>query len=225
MNGFLLVSLGFLLIESTQSAKEGEHKCEDKVHNLIKARSDFKKPKPAFIKSFSGTIYNHDLTPSCAYGKPTVPMPGWVTLLEGEMHLPRKYELLKTGIMRITVRGNGFDDALCLNGESQYLALPSNFCKLKLCDFIGEDICKVFEEPGVHTIKELEEKIGFNSTLELPEPPSLLGISLLDVFSGEFSFGFQIESEGEVVLDVSIPTNNKWLQVGVSESTKEEEDD
>ncbi|CAD5211012.1 unnamed protein product [Bursaphelenchus okinawaensis] len=221
----LLWLLPVVCLVQAQSTTKASGKCRDKVENLIKARSDFKKPKPAIIKSFSGTIYNHDGTPSCAYGKPTVPMPGWVTLLEGEMHVPKHYDLLKTGMMRLTVRGNGFDDALCLNGESQYLALPSSFCKLKLCDFIGEDICKVFEEPGVHTIKELEEKIGFNSTLELPEPPSLLGISLLDVFSGEFAFGFQIESDGEVILDVNIPTNNKWLQIGVSEGTKEDDDD
>lgn len=101
----------------------------------------------------------------------------------GELHTPRKYDLVKHGLMKLTVRGLGFDDALCLNGESKYIAIPSKFCRVNLCEFIGEDICRILEQPGIHTIKELEEKLGFNSTLELPEPPSLLGISMLDLFS------------------------------------------
>lgn len=143
-------------------------------------------------------------------------LPGYVKLLEGEVHVPQKYNLVKSGILKLTIKGSSFSDHLCLNGESQYLALPSKFCKTNLCDFIGNDICEILQEPGVHSIKELEEKLKFNSTLELPEPPSLLGISLLDLFSGEFSFGFTIESDGKSILDMKVPVNEEYLQIGVN---------
>lgn len=79
------------------------------------------------IKTLTGTIYKHNYQPSCYNSRPTVPMPGWVTLLEGELHVPKHYDLVKSGNLKLTVRGNGFDDALCLKGVSQYLALPNSF--------------------------------------------------------------------------------------------------
>jgi hypothetical protein len=41
----------------------------------------------------------------------------------------------------------------------------------------------LLEKPGVHTIRELEQALRFNSTMALPEPPGLFGISLLDLLS------------------------------------------
>lgn len=63
-----------------------------------------------------------------------------------------------------------------------YLNLK-NFSSFNLCEFIGQNLCDYFAKPGVHTIEDMEEKLGFNRTLLLPEPPSLLGISFLDLFS------------------------------------------
>jgi hypothetical protein len=142
-------------------------------------------------------------------------MPGYVKLVDGELHVPKKYDLVKSGIIRLTIKSSNFDEPLCLNGKSQYLAMPNTFCKTSLCKFIGNEICEILQEPGVHSIKELQEKLNFNSTLQLPEPPSLLGISMLDLFSGEFSFGFIIESEGKDILDMQVPINEKFLQIGV----------
>uniref|UniRef100_A0A914R1K7 Uncharacterized protein n=1 Tax=Panagrolaimus davidi TaxID=227884 RepID=A0A914R1K7_9BILA len=117
----------------------------------------------------------------------------------------------------MTVYGSNFDDALCLNGTSQYLALPNSFCNLKVCDFIGVDKCKILQQKGVHTFDELKEKLGFNTTLSIPEPPSLLGISLLDLFSGDFKFIFALETEGQTILELTIPTNHEFLQIGVED--------
>lgn len=108
------------------------------------------------------------------------------------------------------------------------------FSRLNLCNFIGVEMCKILEKKGVHTLDELEQKMGFNRTLKLPEPPAILGISLLDFFSvnfffwlldiillkfikfqGEFKFGFAIETEGQTILEVIVPTNDKYLQIGV----------
>ncbi|KAI6196541.1 hypothetical protein M3Y94_01121700 [Aphelenchoides besseyi] len=210
------------------TTEDDNSQCTDGVHNLIKAQSDLIKPKPALIKNFSGTVYTHDsLEASCHQKRPTVLLPGYVKLIGGELHVPKKFDLLKSSVLKLDVKSASFDD-LCINGESQYIALPNSFCTVDLCKFIGNEKCEILQEPGVHTIAELEvtaqiapnlqpEKLGFNSTLELPEPPSLLGISLLDLFSGEFSFGFTVESEGVPILDVQIPVNDKYLQIGVTD--------
>ncbi|KAI6234120.1 hypothetical protein M3Y99_00846300 [Aphelenchoides fujianensis] len=213
----LLVQLAAHPIASSTEKEEDEGTCKDGVHNVVVARSDLSNPKPAIIKHFSGTVYTTDFEPSCHQKRATVLLPGWVVLKEGELHVPKKYDLIKDGVLKLTVKGSNFDDPLCIDGISQYIALPHSFCTVNLCKFIGYEKCELLQEPGVHTIKELEEKLGFNSTLALPEPPSLLGISLLDLFSGEFSFGFTLESEGEAILDVKIPVNDKFLQIGVTD--------
>ncbi|KAI6179257.1 hypothetical protein M3Y98_00591000 [Aphelenchoides besseyi] len=215
---FVLSSAHPLSNSSHETTTEDDNsQCRDGVHNLIKAQSDLTKPKLALIKNFSGTVYTHDsLEASCHQKRPTVLLPGFVKLIGGELHVPKKFDLLKSSVMKLDVKSASFDD-LCINGESQYIALPNSFCTVDLCKFIGNDKCEILQEPGVHTIAELEDKLGFNSTLELPEPPSLLGISLLDLFSGEFSFGFTVESEGVPILDVQIPVNDKYLQIGVTD--------
>uniref|UniRef100_A0A914D8N5 Uncharacterized protein n=2 Tax=Acrobeloides nanus TaxID=290746 RepID=A0A914D8N5_9BILA len=192
-------------------------KCVDKVHNLVRAESNTASPRPAMISDVSGTVYNKKNQPSCYNERPTVVLPGVVKFLSGQVTVPKKYDLIKSGYLLLTVRGMDYDDPLCLNGVSQYFAIPDDFCRLKLCDFIGEDVCRVVQEPGTHTFKELEKKINFNTTQLLPEPPSLLGISLLDLFAGEFGFHFQVETEGEIVLEVTVPTNDKFLQIGVTD--------
>lgn len=102
----------------------------------------------------------------------------------GTLRVPdKKYDIIKSGTMKLTVKSPSFSEPLCLHGESQYLILPNMFCSFNLCDFIGLEMCLLLQKPGVHTIAELEEKLDFNTTLVLPEPPSILGVSLLDLFS------------------------------------------
>jgi hypothetical protein len=89
--------------------------------------TSFLGPKPAVIKSFTGTVYNINGEPACNQNRPTVLLPGYVKLIGGELHVPRKYDLIKSGVLKMTIHGNSFDDPLCLNGESQYMALPNSF--------------------------------------------------------------------------------------------------
>jgi hypothetical protein len=196
--------------------------CEDMKNNLVLAESPKHPSLPVQITDFRGTVYKPDFSPSCNDGRPTVVLPGWVKLFQGKIKVPKKYDLMKSGTLKLTVRGLNYDDPLCKNGQSQYIALPHSFCSLNLCTFIGEPLCHLLETPGVHTIKELEEKLDFNSTLPLPEPPSLLGISLLDLFSGEFSFSFELEVEGEIILQMDVPTNEKFLQIGITSDDDDE---
>uniref|UniRef100_A0AC35FL25 Uncharacterized protein n=1 Tax=Panagrolaimus sp. PS1159 TaxID=55785 RepID=A0AC35FL25_9BILA len=101
--------------------------CKDKVHNLVESHSPKDIPYPAKIYNFTGTVYDTELNPTCSNKQPTILMPGWVKLLGGELHVERDFDIVKDGMLRMTVYGSNFDDALCLNGTSQYLALPNSF--------------------------------------------------------------------------------------------------
>uniref|UniRef100_A0A7E4VFA2 Uncharacterized protein n=1 Tax=Panagrellus redivivus TaxID=6233 RepID=A0A7E4VFA2_PANRE len=190
--------------------------CDDNVHNVVQAHSN-KKLYPARISGFAGAVYDADFKPSCHDQRPNVLLPGFVTLTDGKLIVDRDFDLEKDSFLRLTIHGVDFDDPICLNGTSQYVVLPDNMCRINLCEFIGVPMCKILQKKGTHTLKELQKKLNFNTTLELPEPPSLLGLSLLDLFSGEFSFTFAVETAGETILELDIPTNHKNLQIGLED--------
>ncbi|KAE9555432.1 hypothetical protein FO519_001369 [Halicephalobus sp. NKZ332] len=211
---FLIASFIYVFVSASDSSEEQEE-CKDFVHNLVVAESP-KKNYPARITNLTGVLYTADVKPSCYNKRPNVYMPGYAKMIDGELHVERDFDLVKDGYLRMTVRGLDFDDPICLNGTSQFIALPDYFCRIELCNFIGIEMCHILQRKGIHTFEELEEKLHFNRTLVLPEPPSLLGISLLDLFSGEFNFVFALETEGQTILEVEVPTNDKYLQIGVA---------
>ena len=45
-------------------------------------------------------------------------------------------------------------------------------------------MCNILEKPGIHTINELVEKIGFDPKLKLPDPPCFLGVVCITDFMG-----------------------------------------
>uniref|UniRef100_A0A915DII1 Uncharacterized protein n=1 Tax=Ditylenchus dipsaci TaxID=166011 RepID=A0A915DII1_9BILA len=222
----LLISFGCLHAkpENITSKSIVNKQCIDMKNNLIIGSSPTEHPKEVMIKDLSGVVYTSTKKPSCYDGRPSVVMPGLTKLLSGKLTVPRQYDLLSSGTIRMTVHNPNYQDPLCLVGVSQYAVMPTKFCSFNLCEFIGKDICEFLQTPGTHTIQEMEDKISFNSTQTLPEPPSLLGISLLDLFSGEFRFRFSLEVEGKIILELDIPTNEKYLQIGVSPEEPEEED-
>uniref|UniRef100_A0A915NQ03 DNA-directed RNA polymerase n=1 Tax=Meloidogyne floridensis TaxID=298350 RepID=A0A915NQ03_9BILA len=177
---------------------------------------------PVKIKRLRGTLYRPNKEPACNENRATVLMPGIVKLLDGEMFVPKNnFDLIKSGTVRMTVNSPNFDKPICLNGTSQYLAMP-NSCSFNLCEFIGNDLCKLLQTPGIHTIRELEKVLNFNSTQLLPDPPGIFGITLLDILSGEFSFSMFLETEGKTILELQIPTNQKYLQIGLDNTYSEE---
>uniref|UniRef100_A0A915N3E3 DNA-directed RNA polymerase n=1 Tax=Meloidogyne javanica TaxID=6303 RepID=A0A915N3E3_MELJA len=139
---------------------------------------------PVKIKRLRGTLYRPNKEPACNENRATVLMPGIVKLLDGEMFVPKNnFDLIKSGTVRMTVNSPNFDKPICLNGTSQYLAMPNSWCSFNLCEFIGNDLCKLLQTPGIHTIRELEKVLNFNSTQLLPDPPGIFGITLLDILS------------------------------------------
>ncbi|KAL3101027.1 hypothetical protein niasHS_001487 [Heterodera schachtii] len=199
--------------------------CKDGHNNLIEGRTDRSKGHPVTIKFLRGTVYRSDSTPSCYRNKPTVLLPGVGRLVEGEMTVPpNNYDLVKSGTVKMTIKSPSFDDPLCVEGVSQYIALPNSMCNFNLCDFIGKNLCEFLQRPGTHTIREMEQKIDFNSTLILPDAPRILGISLLDIFAGEFHFIFSVETEGKMITNLEMPINVPFVPLGLQEEEEAEDD-
>ncbi|KAK0396112.1 hypothetical protein QR680_001567 [Steinernema hermaphroditum] len=197
--------------------------CIDGIHNVVIVESFKDRNRPVYIKNVVARVYDLDMKPTCANNRPAVQMPGYVKIMEGQVTVPRHYDLVKDGEMKITVKGLDYSDEICSDGVSNYLVIPNHFCHIKLCEWIGNEMCELLEKAGTHTVKELEQKLKFNATMRLPDPPSLLGVTLLDLFNGEFNIAFSIESEGKKIVDWDIPTNEQFLQIGVDMETENDE--
>ncbi|TMS35661.1 hypothetical protein L596_003019 [Steinernema carpocapsae] len=215
---FCLTVIALLLVSSKVATE-----CVDGIHNVVVVESFKNRNRPVMIKNLVCRVYDLDMKPTCANGRPAVQMPGYVKLLEGQVTVPRQYDLVKDGEMKITVKGLDYSDEICSDGISNYMVIPNHYCHIKVCSFIGNDMCRLLQSPGTHTVKELEEKLHFNTTLRLPDPPSLLGVTLLDLFSGEFNIAFSLETEGEKVLDWDVPSNEDFLQIGVEPESENDD--
>ncbi|KHJ91892.1 hypothetical protein OESDEN_08228 [Oesophagostomum dentatum] len=82
---------------------------------------------------------------------------------------------------------------------------------------IPEEICKILQKKGLHTLTELQEKLNFNSTLELPPSPSFLGITLLDFLKGEYRMKIELDVEKEKIMEFAFPSGFKPLNMGLQE--------
>lgn len=219
----LALANNFLRIKFVNAAA-ANNKCEDGMQNLAEASSNPStiSEYPVVMKILRGKVYHPSSRPACHNGRATVLMPGIVKLFDGEMYVPQNnYDLIQSGTIRMTIESPSFDKPICINGTSKYAFFPNSLCSFNLCEFIGHELCTHLQTPGRHTIRSLEEKINFNSTLLLPEPPSILGISILDILSGEFSFVMTLETGGKDIVEVRIPTNQQFLQIGLDSTDPE----
>ncbi|KAK6035632.1 hypothetical protein COOONC_26863 [Cooperia oncophora] len=78
-------------------------------------------------------------------------------------------------------------------------------------------MCRILQKKGNHTLSEMQDKLKFNSTLELPPSPSFLGITLLDLLKGEYFIKISIESDDKQIAEFAMPTGFKALKMGLSE--------
>lgn len=124
----------------------------------------------------------------------------WKELSLGQVEVPKDYDLFKGSQARASVSLN--EREICLNGHSAMFIVPnrlwwehsnfqnkwSSWSHFEVTSFIPHDICRLLQQKGVHTLEELEDKLKFNRTLELPPSPSFLGIKLLDLLNVGNSF-------------------------------------
>ncbi|VDK47485.1 unnamed protein product [Cylicostephanus goldi] len=91
------------------------------------------------------------------------------------------------------------------------------FSHFNISTVIPEDICRILQKKGLHTLTELQEKLNFNSTLELPPSPSFLGITLLDLLRGEYYIKMALDVNKEKIMEFAMPTGFTALKMGLRE--------
>ncbi|CAI5443012.1 unnamed protein product [Caenorhabditis angaria] len=194
--------------------------CRDGKHNVLTIDSYGNKSLPIQVKNVKLLVYDHEMKPSCYKNKVNIVLPGYFVLVGGEIETSRNFDVIKSGPTSLSVSLDG--DNICLEGKSDMFIVPNSLCHFELASFVPVEICKIIQKKGTHTIKEIEEFANFNSTIELPPSPSFLGISLLEVLKGDYRIKVSIASEGEKIVEFSVPTGYVNLKMGMSEGDDED---
>ncbi|KAK6737534.1 hypothetical protein RB195_019937 [Necator americanus] len=189
--------------------------CLDGVHNVITVDSYGSAKLPVRVRNITILVYDIHYRPSCHHGQVNVVLPGYFKLISGELEVPKDYDLFSSNLVRATVKLGG--TSICDNGDSGMIIVPSKLCHFDIKNVIPAEICRILQKKGTHTLKELEEKINFNSTLELPPSPSFLGITLLDLLKGEYYIKVALEVEHNKIMEIAMPSGFKALKMGLQE--------
>ncbi|VDL75532.1 unnamed protein product [Nippostrongylus brasiliensis] len=193
--------------------------CLDGVHNVITVDSYGSEKIPVRVRNVTILVYDIHYRPSCHNGKVNVLLPGYFHIVSGDLVTPKDFDLFKSNLVRATVSLGSMK--ICDNGESGMIIVPNKLCSFDITTVIPPEMCRIFQKKGTHTLKELQDKLKFNSTLELPPSPSFLGITLLDLlkihfFQGEYFIKIAVESSGEKIVEFAMPSGYKALKMGLS---------
>ncbi|VDO21642.1 unnamed protein product [Haemonchus placei] len=189
--------------------------CIDGVHNVITVDSYGSGKLPVRIRNITILVYDIHYRPSCHKGKVNVLLPGYFHIISGEVETPRDFDLFESNLVRATVHLGS--TKICHNGESGMIIIPSRLCQFDIKTVIPPDMCRILQSKGTHTLKEMQDKLNFNSTLELPPSPSFLGITLLDLLKGEYFIKIAIDSDHKQIAEFAMPSGFKALKMGLSE--------
>ncbi|CAJ0607240.1 unnamed protein product [Cylicocyclus nassatus] len=199
-----------LIVSLINNAKT---QCVDGVNNVITVDSYGDQKLPVRVRNITILVYDIHYKPSCHRGKVNVVLPGYFHIVSGEVEVPKDYDLLPSNLVRATIKlGNRM---LCNEGKSGMIIVPSWLCHFNISTVIPEDICRILQKKGLHTLTELQEKLNFNSTLELPPSPSFLGITLLDLLRGEYYIKMALDVNKEKIMEFAMPTGFTALKMGL----------
>ncbi|EYC00256.1 hypothetical protein Y032_0117g699 [Ancylostoma ceylanicum] len=225
------LTVGYLSVEVNYGLSKGMHKwgitvllslihsatsqCLDGVHNVITVDSYGSAKLPVRVRNITILVYDIHYRPSCHNGQVNVLLPGYFHIISGEVEVPKDYDLFSNNLVRATVRlGN---TKICEEGDSGMIIVPNKLCHFDVKTVIPPEICRVLQKKGTHTLAELQEKLNFNSTLELPPSPSFLGITLLDLLKGEYYIKISLEVEHEKIMEFAMPSGFKALKMGLQD--------
>ncbi|CAJ0607239.1 unnamed protein product [Cylicocyclus nassatus] len=189
--------------------------CIDGVDNILSADSYGNKNLPVKVRNVKILVYDIDGQPSCHKNKVNVVLPGYFHIISGEVEVPKNYDLFASNVVRATVKFGSTD--ICDNGKSGMLIVPARFCHFDIATVIPENICHLLQKKGLHTLKELEEKLKFNSTFQLPPSPSFLGITLLDLLKGEYRIKVALDVDDEKIMEFAMPSGFKAIKIGLDD--------
>ncbi|KAE9417673.1 hypothetical protein Angca_000492, partial [Angiostrongylus cantonensis] len=191
--------------------------CLDGINNVFTVDSYGSEHFPVRVRNVTILVYDIHYRPSCHHGKVNVVMPGYFHIISGEVVTPRDFDLFSSNLVRATVRYGNMK--ICENGESHMIIVPTRLWRVHGFYFketmIPDDILHLLQKTGIHTLAELQQKVNFNSTLELPPSPSFLGVTLLDILKGDYYIKIAVDSNHERIVQFAIPSGFTALMMGL----------
>ncbi|VDO97209.1 unnamed protein product [Heligmosomoides polygyrus] len=179
-------------------------------------RLNFPDKLPVRVRNVTILVYDIHYRPSCHGGDVNVLLPGYFHIISGEkslslsreVHTPKDFDLFKSNLVRASVRLGSLN--ICDNGESGMIIIPNKLCGPR--NFLN--LIPLFTS-------EMQEKLNFNSTLELPPSPSFLGVTLLDLLKGEYNIKISVDSNNEKIVEFAMPAGSKALKMGLIDDDDE----
>ncbi|PAV63348.1 hypothetical protein WR25_25470 [Diploscapter pachys] len=211
-----LIALCLVASFQTSSSVPSNYKCEDGIDNLLTVAST-SKDLPIVLKHTTILAYDAQMQPSCYKGKPNVVLPGYFIVTGGELITKKDLNVVDNGQAMMSINIDG--DDICSTGGSDKFYMPDWICQFEVTTLIPKELIEVLQHSGTHTIEELQDKIDFNTTLPLPESPSVLGLSLIDLFKGIYKVRAVLVSNKERVVDVLFQEGGKPFQLGMYDET------
>uniref|UniRef100_A0A0K0CUW0 CUB domain-containing protein n=1 Tax=Angiostrongylus cantonensis TaxID=6313 RepID=A0A0K0CUW0_ANGCA len=136
-------------------------------------------------KNVIAQTYDVNEKPSCYNGRASVQLPGMIKLVSGTLIVTKKFDLEKSGDLRLTVtKDSFFIGTVCKDGVSQTSLVPSSDCHRKIFPGLDKGFVDMISNPGTYDLQE-----------------------------GDWEAQLTLISDGETVADIKAPSNTHWLYV------------
>nr|CAR63559.1 hypothetical protein [Angiostrongylus cantonensis] len=161
-------------------------------------------------KNVIAQTYDVNEKPSCYNGRASVQLPGMIKLVSGTLIVTKKFDLEKSGDLRLTVtKDSFFIGTVCMDGVSQTSLVPSSDCHRKIFPGLDKGFVDMISNPGTYDLQEIEKGAGRSNVVSLPAIPSTEAF----IVTGDWEAQLTLISDGETVADIKAPSNTHWLYV------------
>uniref|UniRef100_A0AC35FRC1 Uncharacterized protein n=1 Tax=Panagrolaimus sp. PS1159 TaxID=55785 RepID=A0AC35FRC1_9BILA len=183
--------------------------CVDRKDNLVDIGDETEGAYNAHFQNAVGATYDNTDTPSCYKSEPNLKLPGVLKLVSGSLTVKNAMNLVGNTFVLLTLTKDSFlIGKVCDHGKSKNPLIPDDDCKFAFCQN-ATNLCTALGTPGVHSLGEIEGDLGINGTIELPE----LSSAIKGILKGKWQAELDIQSSGNVVASIKIPTNEKWIDI------------
>uniref|UniRef100_A0A1I7ZEB0 MD-2-related lipid-recognition domain-containing protein n=1 Tax=Steinernema glaseri TaxID=37863 RepID=A0A1I7ZEB0_9BILA len=186
------------------SAKRFE--CVDGVNNVIEVVDHTNGKGAIRFRDVKILTYDVKKRPFCHEGGPSVRFPGNLKISSGEIEIAEPLRNSRAPLkLEMSVEKNSFlIGTVCEKGMSKNQFVPSEICNFEICQLLGEDACKMFEETNVLQIADL--------------PPSVsdfidIGALPLPQLEGEWKVAIELKQKGKTKGSISFGNGENWVNI------------
>uniref|UniRef100_A0A7E4VT57 ML domain-containing protein n=1 Tax=Panagrellus redivivus TaxID=6233 RepID=A0A7E4VT57_PANRE len=157
-----------------------------------------------------GGSYDASGNPSCHDGSANIQFPGEIKLVSGNLIVKDSANLVGDSKILLTLKKDSWlVGTVCDHGKSKNPLIPDSDCEIPFCE-TPSDLCTALGTSGTHTLGQLENQAGINSTIPLPEMSS----AIKGILKGRWQVTIDIVVGGNTLASVKAPSNENWVNIG-----------